>query len=289
MIKKIFCCRSVCLQHALNISHYCVVNFKGWACNGDLLSSVIDQASPTVISNLRLVDALFSLPIKHLTLIVDHFFSFRPRGDMEQVTVDKKIDCVKTRKRDISRRSLQSTPCKRLRSEIFETSGATKSQLETLPNELFLEIFGYLTLEDLCSFKGLNRRIDAIIHDVKFGFNLQNEQTTKKWLSIFSPLQVIRFETNLRCFELFHTMENLRSLTLHCAIVVDSRWDGVRCRMGFQWTRMLFSTFSGWNICISRIWNDLSWAMPRQIRRNLYWESLQPINSAHHSLACQWK
>lgn len=113
-------------------------------------------------------------------------------------------------------------------------SDAKKAQLETLPDELLLEIFHYMSPKRVCNFKGLNRRIDSILHDVKLSLDLQNERMTEKVLSRFSPSQVIRVEMNVLFYELVRTMQNLRSLTVHCLPYADSQLDQVRRRMNFQ-------------------------------------------------------
>ena len=124
-------------------------------------------------------------------------------------------------------------------------SDSTTSQLETLPNELFLEIFSYMAPRDLCSFKGLNRRIDSILSDVKLSLSPRDESRIEQLLSTFSPLQVIHFKTNVRFCELAYTMKDLRSLTLHSLLLkTDSELDGVRQRISFRSNSMRFSAFS---------------------------------------------
>ena len=134
---------------------------------------------------------------------------------------------------------------------------STKSQLETLPDELLLEIFRYMSPEGLSSFKGLNKRIDSIVSDVKISFNGENQWTAGKVLCILSPLQVIRLEIDFRCWELVHTMENLRSLTLDFTHVSDRKWREVRRRMSFPTICKRFSMFRSWNCLISHFSSNL--------------------------------
>ena len=108
-------------------------------------------------------------------------------------------------------------------------SNSTKSQLETLPNELFLEIFQYVAPIDRYSFKGLNKRIDSIFGDVKLSINPGDESRIEQLLSTFSPLQVIHLKTNVRFCELAYTMKNLRSLKLYPSLLkADIESGGVR-------------------------------------------------------------
>lgn len=118
-------------------------------------------------------------------------------------------------------------------NETVAIRDSMKSQLETLLDELLLEIFHYMAPEDLCSFKGLNGRIDSIMHDVKLSLELHDERMTERVLSIFPSSQVIRVETNVRFCELVRTMQNLRSLTMYCLPYADAQLDQVRRRMSF--------------------------------------------------------
>ena len=122
-------------------------------------------------------------------------------------------------------------------------SDSTKSLLETLPDELFLETFHYMAPEDLCSFNGLNQRIDSIMGDIQLRLNLQNEQRTGELLSIFSSSQVIRFQTFFCRLELVQKMRNLHSLTLSCLPPFDFQWHEARRRMRLQSTYKRLSTF----------------------------------------------
>ena len=117
-------------------------------------------------------------------------------------------------------------------------SDVTKSQLETLPNELFLEIFSYTGAKDLLSFKGLNQRIDSIITKVKTYMDYLNEQDTRELLSVFSLSQVIRLEMNwpFRFLDV-NMMQNLRSLTIDCQYIFDRRWERVSTTRYCQPTR----------------------------------------------------
>ena len=115
-------------------------------------------------------------------------------------------------------------------NETVAIRDSMKSQLETLLGELLLEIFHYMAPEDLCSFKGLNGRIDSIMHDVRLSLDLRNERMTEKVLSIFPSSQVIRVEMNVRFYNLVPTMQNLRSLTMHCLPYADSQLNEVRWR-----------------------------------------------------------
>lgn len=71
--------------------------------------------------------------------------------------------------------------------EVITMSNVTQSQLETLPNELFLEIFRYTVTKDLRSFKGHNKRINSIIDDVEINLDFVNEKDADDFLNVFSP------------------------------------------------------------------------------------------------------
>lgn len=107
-------------------------------------------------------------------------------------------------------------------------SDSPKSRLETLSDELFLEIFSYMAATDLYSFKGLNKRIDSILGDVNISLDVQDEETAEEVLSIFSPLQVTRVKTKVEYVEIVQTMVNLRSLTVQSLLDFESEFDEVR-------------------------------------------------------------
>lgn len=141
--------------------------------------------------------------------------------------------------------------------ETVAMTDSTKSQLETLPDELLLEIFRYMSPEGLSSFKGLNKRIDSIVSDVKISFNGESQWTAGKVLCILSPLRVIRVEIDFRYWKHVHTMENLRSLTLDFTHVSHRIWREVRRRMSFLTICIRLSTFRLCNRLISHLSSDL--------------------------------
>lgn len=105
----------------------------------------------------------------------------------------------------------------------------TKSQLETLPNELFFEIFHYTSAKDLSSFKGLNKRIDSIVNDVNINLDSMDILNANNLLSVFSPPQVIRFVIRLDlAFDVIKTMQNLRSLVISSSFVLNRNLETVR-------------------------------------------------------------
>jgi hypothetical protein len=90
-----------------------------------------------------------------------------------------------------------------------------KSQLETLPNELFFEIFQYLDPVDLCRFKHLNKRIDCILQVTKINLEVRHRKDDLGYLSSFTASQIIRLEIrNRRSFLNLNAMVELRSVTL---------------------------------------------------------------------------
>ena len=92
---------------------------------------------------------------------------------------------------------------------------STKSQLETLPNELFLEIFQYVAPTVLWHFKHLNKRIDSIIGVTKINLEVRHRKDDLGYLSSFTSSQIIRLEIrNGRSFLNLNTMAELRSVTL---------------------------------------------------------------------------
>ncbi|CAF1351794.1 unnamed protein product [Adineta ricciae] len=95
---------------------------------------------------------------------------------------------------------------------------SSRLRLEVLPDELFLEIFQYVDPVDLCSFKGLNRRIDGIIEAVRVNIAVQwQEDYELDYISSFTPTQIIRLEIHREWPLLnLHTLPELRSLTLDC-------------------------------------------------------------------------
>lgn len=110
---------------------------------------------------------------------------------------------------------------------------STKSQLETLPNELFLEIFQYVDPIDLCRLKHLNKRINGIIQVTKVNLQVRHRKDDLDYLSSFNPSQIIRVEIRNRRLSLnLKAMVELPSVTLDCAYlskrqqkqVISQKW-----------------------------------------------------------------
>jgi hypothetical protein len=95
---------------------------------------------------------------------------------------------------------------------------SSQFQLELLPDELFLEIFQYMDLITLRSFKDLNQRINRIIQSLKVNIVVRNQEKNEfDYLSILAPVQIIHLEIRHYWLSLnFNSMTELRSLTLDC-------------------------------------------------------------------------
>ncbi|CAF3866642.1 unnamed protein product [Rotaria magnacalcarata] len=102
-------------------------------------------------------------------------------------------------------------------------------QLEENPNELLLEIFQYVDPIDLCSFKGLNKRINCIIQALKVHIVVRCQETDEfSYLSIFTPTQIVRLEIRNYCLPLnLNMMTELRSFTFDCTYLSKEQLDQI--------------------------------------------------------------
>ena len=126
---------------------------------------------------------------------------------------------------------------------------STISQLEILPNELFLEIFRYMDPSDLQTFKGLNKRIDCIIQAVKIALHVRDqEENSLEYFSNFSASQIVRLEVHGAWPSMnLHAMTELRSLILDLWCLSQEQQDQVMTCRQVSWAMI--------NLCVRGIWN----------------------------------
>ncbi|CAF0929788.1 unnamed protein product [Adineta steineri] len=102
------------------------------------------------------------------------------------------------------------------------SSSTNQRQLESFPDELFLEIFQYIDILTLRSFKGLNKRIDSIINTVNNIILVveltQNSTNDFAYFFKFNPKQIFHLKL---CSTLWSSLNfmmftELRSLTFDC-------------------------------------------------------------------------
>ncbi|CAF1536706.1 unnamed protein product [Adineta ricciae] len=115
------------------------------------------------------------------------------------------------------------------RNTMYNNFSTNQLQLETFPDELFLEIFQYIEPIDLYNFKGLNKRIDCLVQCVKLNIfiNLFND-CKLDYISSFSPTQII----HLQIFRSWpsmnlHRMTEIRSLTFDCIYLPKEQIDQI--------------------------------------------------------------
>ena len=95
----------------------------------------------------------------------------------------------------------------------------TISQLEIFPDELFLDLFSYISPIDLYYvWHGLNRRISAIIRSIRISFDLiENSNETIRSLDYFSK-QIVFLRSSVSDKSIdFRKFPNL------CSLVIDTK------------------------------------------------------------------
>lgn len=117
-----------------------------------------------------------------------------------------------------------------------DSTTRTVSRLESLPDEILLEIFKYLEPMDLLSFKGHNQRLTHVIRDVKLSIILQysgeDEEENPSRLTNFGPEQVIYLKLHYGWRDLnLNLFHELRSLTLDCLYLSNNQLDQVSLMM----------------------------------------------------------
>jgi hypothetical protein len=111
-------------------------------------------------------------------------------------------------------------------SDIIPT---TPFLLEDLPVEILLEIFQYMEIIDLLSFKGHNQHLNNVIRNFKLNivFNSSIQETKKQleYLMMLSPNQVIRLEQHYgQILVDLNEFQELRYLTWNCCFLSISKF-----------------------------------------------------------------
>lgn len=104
-------------------------------------------------------------------------------------------------------------------------------RFEQLPNEILLQIFGYVRANDLHGFFGQNQRLNDMINDMKLNVVIEEPvYDDEDWncLKIFLPKQFIRLELRSvwNDFDL-NVFQDLRSLSLDSCYLSENQFDQV--------------------------------------------------------------
>ena len=104
-------------------------------------------------------------------------------------------------------------------------------RFEQLPNEILLQVFRYVRVNDLHGFFGQNQRMNDIINDIKLNVIIDEPvHDDEDWncLKILLPKQFIRLElrSNWNDFDL-NAFQELRSLSLDSCYLSENQFDQV--------------------------------------------------------------